>query len=209
MISIRPASFTAWEGSTDGGRRLGCRGDRQRSRRLATAIMAAHDPGVRVCLIDPDARPTSSVGETLPPDVRALFCELGLWEAMLEEEHERCLGSCSAWGTDVLGHNDFVVNPYGHGWHLDRERFDRFLRHHAALSGASVLTGKKVVDADDLGADGHRLWLRRDGAPASSITARYVVDATGIHAAFARARRRAGDSSRSVDVCVRVLRRGR
>lgn len=57
------------------------------------------------------------IGESIPPDTRRLFARLGLLEAFEREGHEPCHGSCSSWGEDVLGYNDFTVNPHGTGYH--------------------------------------------------------------------------------------------
>lgn len=107
----------------------------------------------------------AAIGESIPPEARRLLDHLGLWEAFLQEGHEPCLGSCSTWGGDTLGYNDYLLNPQGSGWHLDRRRFDAFLCRQAEKAGVTTLQGGN----DD---------------PAS--LARFVVDATGRSSAFAR-----------------------
>ncbi len=104
-----------------------------------------------------------AVGESIPPDTRSLLAQLGIWDEFLGEQHERCLGSCSAWGSDVLGHNDFLLNPQGPGWHLDRRRFDAFLRRCAHAAG-----------------------VRFNDPSVSAENAAFVVDATGRSSAYAR-----------------------
>ena len=135
----------------------------------ACAIALARASVDKVCLVAGGRRPgrrPAAIGETIPPDARLLLDRLGLWDAFLEEGHERCLGSCSAWGSDVLGYNDFLLNPQGSGWHLDRARFDAFLRRGARDAGASLVeeAGNRVERA------------------------RFVVDATGRASAYARRR---------------------
>jgi 2-polyprenyl-6-methoxyphenol hydroxylase-like FAD-dependent oxidoreductase len=75
------------------------------------------------------------IGESIPPATRRLFARLGLLEAFEREGHEPCYGSCSSWGGDVLGYNDFTVSPDGSGCHLDRRRFDAFLARCATEAG--------------------------------------------------------------------------
>jgi flavin-dependent dehydrogenase len=121
-----------------------------------------------VCLVDGGRTPgPAAVGETIPPDARLLLDRLGLRQAFLAEGHEPCLGSCSAWGSDIIGHNDFLLNPQGSGWHLDRARFDDFLRRHAMAAGVGMIDGARHAEAAAAGA-------------------RFVVDATGRASAFAR-----------------------
>lgn len=146
------------------------------------------------------------IGESIPPDTRRLLGALGLWEAFLAQGHERCLGSCSSWGDDRLGYNDFVTNPYGHGWHLDRARFDALLAERAAAAGARLETGWRLETARRLpgaggagprGTDGGwELTFRTAGGERRRIEAAVAVDATGQRAALARlagARRRTAD----------------
>jgi flavin-dependent dehydrogenase len=137
----------------------------------------------RVCLIDGGGPPGgAAVGETIPPDARLLLDRLGLLSAFLLEGHAPCLGSCSAWGSDVLGYNDFLLNPHGCGWHLDRARFDAFLREQAGAAGAARLEDARLTGVEDEGEEGYRLLLSGGRA----VSARFVVDATGRTSAFAR-----------------------
>ena len=126
----------------------------------ACAIALARSVVERICLIEPTrarGRGRTAIGETIPPDTRLLLDRLGLWQAFLDEGHERCLGTCSAWGSDRLGYNDFLLNPQGSGWHLDRARFDDFLLRRAREAGATMLA-----------------------APGTALAGtRFVVDATG------------------------------
>ena len=94
---------------------------------FAAALTLAGQGVEKVLVVESSAYEQPRIGESIPPDSRHLFAELGLLEAFLAEGHEPCLGSCSSWGADELGYNDFLFNPYGNGWHLDRRRFDAFL----------------------------------------------------------------------------------
>jgi flavin-dependent dehydrogenase len=152
----------------------------------ACGLALARAGAGRVALIEapPPRGPVAAVGETLPPDARFLLDRLGLWEAFLAENHSPCLGSCSAWGSPVLGHNDFLLNPNGSGWHLDRARFDFFLRREALAAGCEPVAGRLsgVADAADEG------WRLRLAVPDGNaeLRARFVVDASGRASAFAR-----------------------
>jgi len=152
----------------------------------ATALALKRKGVDRVCVVDPGRHRGSSVGETLPPDVRWVLEELGLWSGFVGEAHEACLGSCSSWGSDALGYNDFVLSPLGKGWHLDRQRFDSFLLDNMVSCGATLISGARFVDCERDRQDGFRLRLRARDDAESLITARFVVDATGSRSAFAR-----------------------
>lgn len=151
----------------------------------AACALALSRAGVaRVALVDGGARPGPAVGETIPPDTRLLFDRLGLWEAFLAEDHLTCHGSCSSWGDPALGFNDFVLNPNGPAWHLDRGRFDAFLRRQARDMGVAPIAGRLTgVDHDPAG--GLALRLTTPAAGPRMLHARFAVDATGPAAALA------------------------
>jgi 2-polyprenyl-6-methoxyphenol hydroxylase-like FAD-dependent oxidoreductase len=92
----------------------------------AAAIALRQSGGGTVVLAESGTYEIDRIGESVPPDIRRLFTRLGLLEAFEREDHQRCYGSCSSWGDEVLGHNDFTVNPNGTGFHLDRRRFDAY-----------------------------------------------------------------------------------
>ena len=93
----------------------------------AAALKLCHFGFDKILLAEASHFETARIGESIPPDSRQLLAELDVLTEFLAENHEPCLGSCSSWGSEQLGHNDFLLNPYGYGWHLDRTRFDIFL----------------------------------------------------------------------------------
>ena len=125
------------------------------------------------------------IGESIPPESRLLLEQLGLWSAFTADGHEPCLGSCSVWGGDAPGYNDFLFNPHGTGWHLDRSRFDALLARAASEAGAELRVGCRF-DAAQRDAGGFVLRLTTR-AGAAVVRARFVVDATGSRARFATA----------------------
>ncbi len=165
----------------------------------ATALRLLHHGAGRVLLADAGGFGGFRIGESIPPDTGLLLTELGLLPGFLAQRHERCLGSCSSWGDDELGYNDFVTNPHGHGWHLDRSRFDAFLAHQAAERGARLELGWRLETAERRPAGGWRLTFQTAGGRTRRtrrINAGIVVDATGQRACFARmagGRRRVAD----------------
>jgi len=150
----------------------------------ALTLMGA---GVSRILIAEQARHQDfRVGETVPPAIRIVLDELGLWDEFLAESHETCLGSCSSWGADALGYNDFLFSPLGNGWHLDRARFDGFLARKAAEGGTEFCSGMRFDECERLGQGGFRLRLVGNDGHTRTVAARFVVDATGIRSCFAR-----------------------
>jgi 2-polyprenyl-6-methoxyphenol hydroxylase-like FAD-dependent oxidoreductase len=152
----------------------------------ATAVALARR-GVEVCLPYLEhTRPQLAVGETVPPDVWKLLRELGLWEKFLEQPHEPSLGSCSAWGGTDLGYNDFVLNPRGCGWHLDRARFEALLLDHTRSCGVALFPIAVCTSSES--SPGGRIVLETvtKSGDARRFAARYLVDATGSRSVIAR-----------------------
>src|SRR5438270_11930034 len=100
----------------------------------AAAALMLTKVGWSVCLVDVGGQ-CVKIGESLPPAVTLLLRDLGLWDGFLREGHLPCFGNVSAWGSDELAQTDFIFDPYGNGWHLDRIRFDAFLRNAARDAG--------------------------------------------------------------------------
>jgi flavin-dependent dehydrogenase len=177
VLAGHPASPWAADVAVLGAGPAGC----------ATAVALAR-AGVSVCLTAPERGATPAVGETLLPDSAGLLEELGLWQRFLGEGHEPSLGTCSVWGSEEVGYHDFVLSVRGRGWHLDRARFDAGLLAAAESAGAAVMRGVRFVGPAAAMDDGFRLPIVDRTGASAALRARYVVDATGHRAVFARGR---------------------
>ena len=107
-------------------------------------------------------------GESLPPSARPLLEQLGLWDALAADGHLPCHGNRSSWGSERVEEMPFIFSPYGHGWHLDRRRFERLLISRAV--GVERRINTRVVEVE-------RGALRCDDGRV--VQARFLVDATG------------------------------
>jgi flavin-dependent dehydrogenase len=123
-------------------------------------------------------------GEHLAPGAKAQLALLGLNSILTESRHRASHGITSVWGTSVPHIRDYLFNPYGCGWNLDRATFDRALADQAMLRGLHLLeaTHIEAVNRTDEG------WEIVVATPAgrAAVTGRFVIDATGRAAAFAR-----------------------
>ncbi|MEU1375073.1 FAD-dependent oxidoreductase [Streptomyces triculaminicus] len=143
----------------------------------AAITLARH--GASVTLVDPGRAPRWKPGESLSPRARPLLARLGALERVADGSHRPCYGYQSAWGRSTLDETDFLADPHGPGWHLDRTLFDRTLADAARRAGARVRTGRVATVRRQ---PGHwRLTLGRE-----TIRARYFIDATGPGARLAR-----------------------
>lgn len=126
-----------------------------------------------------DAR-EHKVGETLPGAAVRLLRSLALPVSTGEGPHHPIGGNLSSWNSEELVATDFIHDPDGPGWRLDRLRFDATLRESAIRSGA-IFKAASVVEVARRG----QLWHVKfhDGG---DLTAHWLIDATGRRAAMAR-----------------------
>ena len=139
--------------------------------------------GIPVTLLAPPERTAFAIGEGLPPAMRPILDALGLSARIEAQGHRHAMGNRSAWGSERLTETDFIMHPFGHGWHLDRRAFDRGLLEAAREAGAIVVPGSLRDVAGGPGA-----WRANiaAGAASSTIVADVVIDCSGRRAAFAR-----------------------
>ena len=153
-----------------------------------TALMLA--PFHRTLLVDRvamdgGAQPVARIGESLPAAARRLFRDMDLWQDFQNQGHAPCYGARSLWGGPASVSADSIRDPDGPGWHLDRARFDAWLRRWASNRGAALVAPAQAVGLSPT-ADGWRLTLTRHGRPLV-VAARFVADAGGRAAPLARA----------------------
>lgn len=128
------------------------------------------------------------IGEALPPAARPLLQEMDLWESFVAHDHLPSYGNLSAWGSKDLSSTDFIFDPNGNGWHLDRLRFDALLREKASDAGADVSVGTKLnMKACEVSGDSWLLSLTRNKSE-RKLHSRWLIDATGRRCSVARAR---------------------
>lgn len=154
---------------------------------LALAQHGVHD----VLVIEAGDYTPFRIGESIPPEANRLFQALGIAQDFFAEAHAPCHGSCSWWGSDKRGYNDALMHPLGHGWHLERSRFNGFLARQARLRGTEVLLHASLAASAPADGGGFALQLVLGSAAQpqqATIHADLVVDASGTRAVFARQR---------------------
>jgi len=149
----------------------------------AAAIELAKS-GASVILVDGAPPDRDKVGEALPPAVNPLLRHLGVWRTMLADGHRVCPGNESVWGGPVAAGIDFIRDPNGHGWHVDRARFDAMLRAAARAQGAAVIERAAVRESERA----ERRWrlALESSQGTSEIEASWVIDCSGRRSAIAR-----------------------
>jgi len=148
----------------------------------ATAIsLLAHAPALSVTLIEATQYEASRVGESLPPLARSLLETLDVWGAFSALGARESFGTSSVWGQATPIDNEFIFMPSYTGWQLDRASFDSMLANEAKKRGAVLMLDTSLRGAQKAG-DVWRLSLSND----CQLSTKFVVDATGGSASFAR-----------------------
>ena len=136
------------------------------------------------------------IGETLPPEARYHLQRLGHWERFQTEQHLPCPGVVSVWGHPAPVEKDFIFNPYGHGWQLDRAQFESGLLTATVEAGGSVQFDV-CVDKIERQAAG---WTVHTST--GCLVAHWLVDCTGRRGTVVR---RAGGRYAQIDQLVAVF----
>jgi flavin-dependent dehydrogenase len=152
----------------------------------ATALALAADGVDDVVVIDGQRQHGWRIGETIPPAACMALKELDLWNDFQTQRHLASTGSCASWGDPELRFNDFMLDPQGLGWHLDRAAFDAMLAGAVAARGGRLFGGLRLREVvHDAGSDSVLSFEGCDGSHVR-IAAGFLIDATGIAAGAAR-----------------------
>ncbi|MER0170154.1 MAG: FAD-binding protein [Nitrosomonas sp.] len=109
----------------------------------ATAL-ALQRQGMTTVNLERTAKETTRVGEHLTPDARPLLSQLGLWESFCSDEHLPSPGVRASWGDASIYEREYIVNPYGNGWNLDRIRFDTLLATAVIATGGTIFHNAQI-----------------------------------------------------------------
>ena len=152
----------------------------------ASCALALSKLGLKdVLLIESSDYSKFCIGESIPPESKPVLKHLGIYDEFRKEGHDPCYGSCSYWGDDKRGYNDTLLSHHGHGWHLDRRRFNQFLAKQAAEKGTLVLKNTSFVDARKLDNGKFILTCENENKEILQITSDFIVDASGARGVFA------------------------
>jgi flavin-dependent dehydrogenase len=149
----------------------------------AALTLRRYLPDLAVTLVNPPAASqgeVAAVGETLSPGVLPLLDYLGLRDGFLGLGQLPAGGTASAWGGEQVVERSYLFTGRGHGWHLDRARFDAWLLARAKDAGTHCVRSRAVGAVRT--ESGWRIELEGDG----HLMTGAVVDATGRSAWLSR-----------------------
>jgi flavin-dependent dehydrogenase len=144
----------------------------------ATAALALRRRGIRVGVVERPPSRQARVGETLSPTIRVPLGRLGLWDRFRTDGHLPSPGTVAVWDDPAPADNDFIFDAHGHGWHVDRARFDAMLLDEARAAGAGLHRASRISRCQRASAGGWEVDVAGTG-PALTLRARWLLDATG------------------------------
>ncbi|WP_452232268.1 NAD(P)/FAD-dependent oxidoreductase [Lacinutrix sp. MEBiC02595] len=143
---------------------------------IATALTLGAR-GISHVIVEANLVPTRKLGEAIPPNAKPLLKKLGIQHLVEAKEHHPYYGNKSCWGNSALELKEFIAGIYGHGYLLDRLRFEEQLRMHVINQGSSFMAGYKFrkVERTNIGVE---VSIQNENET-QVLSAKYVVDATG------------------------------
>ena len=146
----------------------------------AASAIALRRRGLAVALLEraPLKGQGLSIGESISASAQYALRDLGLWEMFKREPHRPSYVTQSAWGSDELREKNAIRHTLGPDFHVDRERFDAWLRQQALALGADWF-GSAAVDSAVWDPRRFRFVLTCTASRSLMFDAQHVIDATG------------------------------
>jgi flavin-dependent dehydrogenase len=138
----------------------------------STAISLAQT-GLKVILVDQEKQ-TVHKGELLNPKALPLLKKLGCWKKFQQGNHQECPGIISSWGAPEPYEADFINNPYGMGWFVDKSSLQSMFASRLKECGGEVVLTKETILPKNQSAGNWHLKIKE-----LEIHANFLVIATG------------------------------
>lgn len=139
--------------------------------------------GISYCLIDANKSVNYKAGDALPPNSKPLLKQLGLLDLLQDEAHIPYYGNQSIWGSNQIHKEEFISNLHGHGYLIDRMKFENQLRSLIRKKQDSFFEGFKIKQIE---CDKNVALEVQSHSEKINITASYLIDATGRKASVFR-----------------------
>lgn len=125
------------------------------------------------------AKTKHRVGEVLAPTAREHFRRLGVLGAMSAVHYIGSAGVSAWWGTPSRQDWDYIFDPYGSGWHIDRAAFEDLLLGEAQRLGVDVREVHRIGRCLQKGGGNWELEYVDRGGQRRDVTGRLIVNAAG------------------------------
>ena len=141
--------------------------------------------GLSPFVLEAQSTPRLKVGECLPPSINPLLHHFGLIDRLQQTDQLATHGNRFVWGSNAIEERDFIFNTDGHGWRLERQRFEEELMRAAIEAGARWCSARRLIGCSRDKAGRFKTLVRGPDAT-ETYRADFVIDATGRSARLAR-----------------------
>jgi flavin-dependent dehydrogenase len=163
----------------------------------SAAAIFSRQQGLRVCMVEKETFPRFHIGESLLPHGNRIFQELGVWPLLEAAGFVHKFGAYFFLANGAAGKEiifaDGLVPGLERTFQVERAKFDLILLDHARALGAEVRMPATVRTLAP-GEGGHTATLQTAGGE-QTVTARWVIDASGRDKFFPCEAKRAIDPS--------------
>lgn len=153
----------------------------------AAALTLARYSNLKAVVFERGDYSGKRVGEVIGPGVMPLLDYLGVANIVTHGKARAGLATAAAWGSDNVLTYDLLFSGRGDGWQLDRNHFDGSLAGAAHEAGACVHTESRVRGVMELDNGRWQITAKSSAGADISVLARYLIEASGRRATFARA----------------------
>jgi flavin-dependent dehydrogenase len=153
----------------------------------AAALTLLKYSSFEVAVIEGTNYDNARVGENVSPSLQPVLRYLGVEDILAREEHIPSHGIDAAWGSSKILSRDFLFTGLGNGWHLDRIKFDRTLADKVEKNHGHLFTSTKVLLHEHDKKRNWQLVIKKKSGVKRKIRTKFVIDASGKRASFARA----------------------
>ncbi len=146
---------------------------------IAAALL--NKMGHQIVVLEKDRFPRFSIGESLLPQCMEFIELAGMTEAIRAEEFQLKNGAAFACG-DKHGSFDFTKKftpGPGTTFQVLRSRFDQVLADTAMEQGVDIRFEKKIIDVSFESNGSSQLTIENEIGKKSTLTAKYLLDASG------------------------------
>jgi flavin-dependent dehydrogenase len=141
--------------------------------------------GYKVRLLEKAAAPQKKMGETVSGSFNILLEQLAVLDQFTKNNHLPSFSQMSSWGSELEFGNEAIKNPYGHGWHLDRKRFEQMWHTQCVSEGVELSYATHILEVNKQRKGGYGLKISHEGI-IDNITCSFIVEASGRVRSFAK-----------------------
>ena len=151
----------------------------------AAALALLNQTSLNVGIVESTDYTNMRIGESVSPSMMDEMRYLGVEKEFLGTNPIPSHGIDAAWGTSKILSRDFFFSGHGNGWNLDRNKFDLMLMDAVKKRKGKLLTSSKIHSSEKKGKN-WQFVIRKDNETSIDLEAKFVIDASGKNASFAR-----------------------